>query len=201
MLEAFAKFGLFDISVIAAGDLQVDQHHTIEDIGFVLGQTFSKALGNRKGINRAGYFILPMDESLCIAAADINGRPYLQYKASFRRRYCGGFDTDTLEDFFYGFGIGCAANIVICTPYGRSDHHKTEAIFKAFGKAMKMACSIDPRASEEIPSTKGVIEMLCGSFAGKKISRKKMEADDDSNSGLWRWKPVQPSKCDGLPEG
>ena len=155
--ENFAKHGLFDIKMKAKGDLEVDQHHLVEDCGIVLGQAFKKALGNKKGINRAGYFVYPMDEALAVVAVDISGRPYLQFDAKFKRRFCGDLDTDLLEDFFQGFAIGLEANVVVRMPFGRSDHHRIEAIFKAFGKAMKMACSKDKRAKEEIPSTKGKI--------------------------------------------
>ncbi|MEK6949856.1 MAG: imidazoleglycerol-phosphate dehydratase HisB [Nanoarchaeota archaeon] len=157
MLEAFSKHGLFDIKIKAKGDIEVDQHHTIEDIGIVLGRAFKKALGDKKGINRAGYFVYPMDEALAVVAVDIGGRPYLQYDAKFKERLCGSFDTDTLEDFFYGFTAGLGANVAVRMPYGRRDHHKIEAIFKAFAKAMKMACSTDKMAIEDIPSTKGAI--------------------------------------------
>lgn len=158
MLESFAKHGLFDIDMTAEGDLHVDQHHLIEDCGIVLGQVFKKALGDKKGINRAGYFVYPMDEALAVVAIDIGGRPFLQFEAKFERRFCGELDTDLLEDFFHGFAVNLGANVVVRMPYGRSDHHKIEAIFKAFSKAMKMACSTDPRAIENIPSTKGMIE-------------------------------------------
>src|SRR3989338_3549349 len=154
MLESFAKHGLFDIKTNAKGDTKVDQHHIVEDIGIVLGQAFKKALGNKKGINRAGYFVYPMDEALAVVAVDIGGRPYLQYDARFKRRFCGNLDTDVLEDFFYGFASNLEANVVVRMPYGRSDHHKIEAIFKAFAKSMKMACSKDPR-QKNVPSTKG----------------------------------------------
>lgn len=157
MLESFSKHGLFDIKLTVEGDLKVDQHHTVEDIGIVLGQAFKKSLGDKKGINRAGYFVYPMDEALAVVAIDISGRPYLQFDAKFDRRFCGELDTDLLEDFFYGFAVNLGANVVVRMPYGRSDHHKIEAIFKAFAKAMKMACSKDPRAIEDIPSTKGEI--------------------------------------------
>ena len=157
MLESFTKHGLFDISLKADGDLHVDQHHLVEDCGIVLGQTFKNALGDKKGINRAGYFVYPMDEALAVVAIDIGGRPFLQYETNFKRRFCGELDTDLLEDFFLGFAINLGANVVVRMPYGRSDHHKIEAIFKAFAKAMKMACSIDPQAIENIPSTKGKI--------------------------------------------
>jgi imidazoleglycerol-phosphate dehydratase len=158
MLESFAKHGLFDVTMQAEGDLHVDQHHVVEDCGIVLGQAFKKSLGDKKGVNRAGYFVYPMDEALAVVAVDIGGRPYLQFDATFKRRFCGELDTDLLEDFFQGFSISLGANVVVRMPYGRSDHHKIEAIFKAFAKAMKMACSTDPRAIENIPSTKGMIE-------------------------------------------
>jgi imidazoleglycerol-phosphate dehydratase len=157
MLESFAKHGLFDILMDVNGDMEIDQHHTIEDTGIVLGQAFKGALGDKKGINRTGYFIFPMDESLAIAALDISGRPYLKFKAKFRRRFCGDFDTDLLKDFFYGFSVGLGANIAVKIDYGRSEHHKIEALFKAFAKAMKTACSKDSRAAKELPSTKGLI--------------------------------------------
>ena len=157
-LESFAKHGLFDITITANGDLHVDQHHLVEDCGIVLGQAFKQALGDKKGINRAGYFVYPMDEALAVVAVDIGGRPFLQFEADFKRRFCGELDTDLLEHFFQGFAMGLGANVVVRMPYGRSDHHKIEATFKAFAKAMKMACSTDPRAIENIPSTKGMIE-------------------------------------------
>ena len=157
MLESFTKHGLFTIRMEVRGDTEVDQHHTVEDGGIVLGEAFKKALRDKKGINRAGYFVYPMDEALAVVAIDIGGRPYLQFDAQFKRRFCGDFDTDLLEDFFYGFVVALGANVVVRMPYGRSDHHRIEAIFKAFAKAMKMACSTDPRAIENIPSTKGVI--------------------------------------------
>jgi imidazoleglycerol-phosphate dehydratase len=157
MLETFSKHGLFDLTFSAAGDLQVDQHHTIEDCGIVLGQSFKKALGDLKGINRAGYFILPMDEALALVAVDIGGRPYLQFDAEFRSRFCGQLETDLIEDFFQAFAVNLNANIVVKIIQGRNDHHKIEAVFKAFAKAMKMACALDPRATGKIPSTKGVL--------------------------------------------
>jgi imidazoleglycerol-phosphate dehydratase len=158
MLSTFAKTGCFDLKLNIQGDLNVDQHHTVEDTGIVLGQAFKKALGNKKGINRAGFFVYPMDEALAVVAVDISGRPYLQLDAKFKRRFCGDLDTDLIEDFFQAFTSNLGANIVVRMPYGRSDHHKIEAIFKAFGRAMKTACSKDKRMLNEIPSTKGVIE-------------------------------------------
>jgi len=159
MLETFSKHSLCDIKLKAKGDLQVDQHHLVEDCGVVLGKAFSLTLGGKKGINRAGYFIFPMDDALAIVACDLGGRPFLQFKATFRRRFCGELETDLIEDFFYGFAVGAAANIAIRVASGRNDHHKIEAIFKAFAKAMKMACSKDRRMIKEIPSTKGVIQI------------------------------------------
>jgi len=157
MFEAFGKHGLFDLELEATGDLQVDQHHLVEDCGIVLGQAFKEALGDKAGINRAGYFVFPMDEALAIAAVDVSGRPFLQYDAKFERRFCGELDTDVLADFFQGFANGLGANVAISIPAGRSDHHKIEALFKAFTKAMKMACSKDARAMGSTPSTKGMI--------------------------------------------
>jgi imidazoleglycerol-phosphate dehydratase len=158
MLETFSKHGLFDIQLKAKGDLQVDAHHLLEDCGLCLGQAFKEALGDKKGIHRAGFFVYPMDEALAVVAVDLGGRPCLQFAAQFKRRYCGELDTDALEDFFQAFTVHCAANVVVRMPFGRSDHHKLEAIFKAFAKALKQACSLDPRALDDIPSTKGVID-------------------------------------------
>ena len=157
MIETFGKTSAFDIELKAKGDFKVDQHHTVEDIGLVMGQALKEALGDKRGINRAGFFVYPMDDALAVVAVDIGGRPYCKYDAEFKRRLCGELDLDTLEDFFCGFSVGLGANISVKMPYGRSDHHKAEAIFKAFGKAMKMSCSIDKRMINEIPSTKGVI--------------------------------------------
>jgi len=158
MFEAFAKHGLFDLKIVASGDLEVDQHHLVEDCGIVLGKAFRDALGEKKGINRAGYFVYPMDEALAVVAVDLSGRSYLQFDVELERRFCGDFDTDLLEDFFQGVAFNMNSNVVVRMPYGRSDHHKIEAIFKAFGKAMKMACSVDPRAADHVPSTKGMID-------------------------------------------
>ncbi|MBT4351340.1 imidazoleglycerol-phosphate dehydratase HisB [archaeon] len=156
MLEAFSKHGLFDLEIDVKGDIEVDQHHTVEDIGIALGNAFLDALDDKKGINRSGYFVYPMDEALAVVAIDLSGRPYLQYDAEFKRRYCGELDTDLLHDFFEAFAVNLKANVVVRMPYGRSDHHKIEAIFKAFAKAMKMACEKDDRI-KGVLSTKGVI--------------------------------------------
>ena len=158
MLETFAKHGMFNLCLKAKDDLVMDQHHLIEDCGLMLGKVFNKALGDKKGFNRAGYFVYPMDEALAVVSVDIGGRPFLQYAATFNRQFCGRMNTDLLEDFFHAFSIHLKANIVIRMLYGRSDHHKIEAIFKAFGKEIRMACSRDIREIENIPSTKGVID-------------------------------------------
>ncbi len=157
MLESFSKHGLFDLEIKAEGDIKVDQHHTIEDIGIVLGQAFKEALGDKKGINRSGSFAYPMDEALAVVAVDLGGRPFLKFDAKFKRRICGDLDTDILTDFFQGFSTNLGANIAIVMPYGRSDHHKIEAIFKAFAKALMMACERNARIGSNVLSTKGRI--------------------------------------------
>lgn len=157
MLELFAKHGGFDLTLHAQGDLDVDQHHTVEDAGIVLGQLFSKALGDRKGINRAGYFVLPMDETLAVAAVDLGGRPALVYKDLVKVRLVGDLQTELCEDFFSGFTIHAGANLHAKIMYGRSNHHKIEAIFKCFARAMKYACSKDARLKDQLPSTKGLL--------------------------------------------
>ncbi|MCS7041988.1 MAG: imidazoleglycerol-phosphate dehydratase HisB [Bryobacteraceae bacterium] len=157
MLELFAKHGAFDLSLEARGDLDVDQHHTVEDVGIVLGQLFAKALGDRKGINRAGYFVLPMDETLAVVAVDLGGRPYLVYEDRVRTRLVGDLQAELLEDFFHGFTTHAGANLHAKVLYGRSSHHKVEAIFKCFARAMRYACSKDPRLKDQLPSTKGLL--------------------------------------------
>jgi imidazoleglycerol-phosphate dehydratase len=157
MLELFAKHGGFDLTLKASGDLDVDQHHTVEDAGIVLGQLFSKALGDRKGINRAGYFVVPMDETLAVAAVDLGGRPYIVYKDLVKTRYVGDLQTELLEDFFHGFSVHAGANLHAKVMYGRSNHHKIEAIFKCFARALRYACSKDARLKGQLPSTKGLL--------------------------------------------
>ena len=157
MLELFAKHGAFDLTLRAAGDLDVDQHHTVEDAGIVLGQLFSKALGDRRGINRAGYFVLPMDETLAVVAVDLSGRPALVYKDLVKTRLVGDLQTELVEDFFGGFVNHAGANLHAKVLYGRSNHHKIEAIFKCFARAMRYACSRDARLKEQLPSTKGLL--------------------------------------------
>jgi imidazoleglycerol-phosphate dehydratase len=157
MLELFAKHGGFDLKLQAKGDLDIDQHHTVEDVGIVLGQLFSKALGDRKGINRAGYFVLPMDETLAVAAVDLGGRAALVYKDLVRVRLVGDLQTELVEDFFGGFVNHAGANLHAKILYGRSSHHKIEAIFKCFARAMRYACSTDERLKDQLPSTKGLL--------------------------------------------
>lgn len=157
MLELFARHGGFDLTLHAAGDLDVDQHHTVEDAGIVLGQLFSKALGDRRGINRAGYFVLPMDEALAVAAVDLGGRPYLVYKDLVKVRRVGDLEAELLEDFFRGFVSHAGANLHVKVLYGRSSHHKIEAVFKCFARAMKYACSKDRKLRGQLPSTKGLL--------------------------------------------
>jgi imidazoleglycerol-phosphate dehydratase len=157
LLDNFGKHGLFDLKIRAKGDIEIDQHHTVEDIGIALSEVFKKALGEKKGINRSGYFVFPMDEALSVAAVDISGRGFLNFDANFSKEKLGDLETDLIKEFFYGFSRGLEATIHIRFLYGENDHHKAESIFKAFGKAMKMACSKDKRILKEIPSTKGVI--------------------------------------------
>jgi imidazoleglycerol-phosphate dehydratase len=157
MLELFSKHGGFDLNLKANGDLDVDQHHTVEDVGIVLGQLFSQALGDRKGINRAGYFVMPMDETLAVVAVDLGGRPALVYKDKVKVRMVGDLQTELAEDFFGGFVAHAGANLHAKVLYGRSNHHKLEAVFKCFARAMKYACSVDERLKDQLPSTKGLL--------------------------------------------
>jgi imidazoleglycerol-phosphate dehydratase len=157
MLELFARHGGFDLTLKADGDLDVDQHHTVEDVGIVLGQLFSKALGDRMGINRAGYFVLPMDETLAVVALDMGGRPALVYKDLVKVRLVGDLQTELVEDFFGGWVNHAGANLHVKVLYGRSNHHKIEAVFKCFARALKYGCSKDARLKDQLPSTKGLL--------------------------------------------
>jgi imidazoleglycerol-phosphate dehydratase len=157
MLELFAKHGGFDLELHAEGDLHVDQHHTVEDAGIVLGQLFSKALGDRRGINRAGYFVQPMDEALAVVAVDLGGRPYLVYKDRVKARRLGDLQAELVEDFFQGFVSHAGANLHVQVLYGRSSHHQIEAVFKCFARALRYACSKDRRLRGQLPSTKGLL--------------------------------------------
>ena len=157
MLELFTKHGGFDLKLVDKGDLDVDQHHTVEDVGIVLGQLFAKALGDRRGVNRAGYFVLPMDETLAVVAVDLGGRPALVYKDLVKTVLVGDLQTELVEDFFDGFVNHAGANLHAKVLYGRSNHHKIEAIFKCFARAMRYACSKDSRLKKQLPSTKGLL--------------------------------------------
>jgi imidazoleglycerol-phosphate dehydratase len=157
MLELFTRHGGFDLKLRADGDLDVDQHHTVEDIGIALGEAVEAALGSRRGINRAGYFVMPMDESIGVVAIDLGGRAHAVVDARVRTQKVGDLQADLLTDFFEGFARGARANVHLKVLYGRSDHHKIEALFKAFGRALRMACSRDKRLAKVMPSTKGLL--------------------------------------------
>jgi imidazoleglycerol-phosphate dehydratase len=157
MLELFARHGAFDLTINAAGDLDVDQHHTVEDLGITLGEAVTKALGNRRGINRAGYFVMPMDETLAVAAIDLGGRPHAVVSLHVQAARVGDLQTELVQDFFEGFAIGARANVHVKVLYGRSSHHKIEAVFKAFARALRVACAKDKRLARMLPSTKGLL--------------------------------------------
>ena len=157
MLELFTKHAAFDLRLWAKGDLDVDQHHTVEDIGIVLGQLVAKAIGDRVGINRAGYFVMPMDETLAVVAIDLGGRVALMYDDKVEAPTVGDLQTELLEDFFGGFAQHALANVHVKVMYGRSTHHKIEAVFKCFARALRYACSTDERLKDELPSTKGLL--------------------------------------------
>ena len=157
MLELTARHGAFDLRIDAAGDLDVDQHHTVEDVGIALGEAVTAALGARRGINRAGYFVMPMDETLAVAAIDLSGRPHAVVNLGVRARVVGDLQTELVTDFFQGFAIGARANVHLKVLYGRSSHHKVEAVFKAFARALRVACSRDRRLARVLPSTKGLL--------------------------------------------
>ncbi len=157
MLELFARHGGFDLTVRATGDLDVDQHHTVEDLGIALGEAVSTALGTRKGINRAGYFVMPMDEALAVAAIDLSGRIHTVVDLRVRTRMVGDLQTELVHDFFEGFAQGARANVHVKVLYGRSSHHHVEAVFKAFARALRVACARDRRLARMLPSTKGLL--------------------------------------------
>jgi imidazoleglycerol-phosphate dehydratase len=157
MLELFARHGAFDLTVHASGDLDVDQHHTVEDLGIVLGEAVLAALGDRRGINRAGYFVMPMDETLAVAAIDLGGRPHAVVNLKLRVRRVGDLQSELIHDFFEGFAMGARANVHLNVLYGRSSHHHIEAVFKAFARALRVACARDARLAKMLPSTKGLL--------------------------------------------
>jgi len=157
MLELFAHHGGFDLELTATGDLDVDQHHTVEDVGISLGQAFSQALGGKRGILRAGYFVMPMDETLALAAVDFSGRTAAVVSTRLRTRLVGDLQSELVDDFFEGFARGAQANVHARVLYGRSNHHKAEALFKAFARALRAACWRDKQMLDLLPSTKGLL--------------------------------------------
>jgi imidazoleglycerol-phosphate dehydratase len=157
MLELVARHGAFDLRIEADGDLDVDQHHTVEDLGIALGEAVSRAIGTRRGINRAGYFVMPMDETLAVAAIDLGGRPHAVVDLKVRAARVGDLQTELVHDFFDGFALGARANVHVKVLYGRSSHHHIEAVFKAFARALRVACAKDRRLARMLPSTKGLL--------------------------------------------
>jgi len=157
MLELVARHGAFDLEVNATGDLDVDQHHTVEDVGIALGEAFAQALGDKRGIWRAGYFVMPMDETLGVVAVDFSGRSSAVVETTVRSRLVGDLQSELVADFFDGFARGARANVHAKVLYGRSSHHKVESLFKAFGRALRVACSRDRQLGRMLPSTKGLL--------------------------------------------
>src|SRR5580700_8344316 len=157
MLELFTRHGAFDLDLACSGDLDVDQHHTVEDVGIALGEAFDRALGDKRGILRAGYFLMTMDETLGLAAVDLSGRAAHVVETRVKTRLVGDLQSELVEDFFEGFARGARANVHVKTMYGRSNHHKVEALFKAFARALRFACSRDSQLKEQLPSTKGLL--------------------------------------------
>lgn len=157
MLDAMSRFGLLDLTLTCQGDLDIDAHHTVEDVGICLGRALREALGDRVGIRRAGSAYLPMDEALAFAAIDISGRPYLSWEAAFAAPMVGTFDTQLAEEFFRALCVNAGLTLHMKVLAGRNDHHKLEALFKAFGLALRDAAAIDPRV-KGVPSTKGTLD-------------------------------------------
>jgi imidazoleglycerol-phosphate dehydratase len=157
MLELFARHGAFDLALDARGDLDVDQHHTVEDVGIVLGEAVQRALGDKRGIMRAGYFLMPMDETLTAAAIDIGGRPYCVLKGKISAKRVGDFQTELVEDFFQAFAQSARCNLHLRILYGRSSHHQVESLFKCFARALRFAVTRDTRLKKVLPSTKGLL--------------------------------------------
>jgi len=157
MLELVTRHGGFDLKLRATGDLDVDQHHTVEDVGIALGEAVSAALGNRRGINRAGYFVMPMDETLGVAAVDLSGRIHSVTDLRLKVAKVGDLQSELVGDFFDGFAQGARANVHMKVLYGRSSHHQIEALFKAFARALRYACSKDRRLAKVLPSTKELL--------------------------------------------
>jgi imidazoleglycerol-phosphate dehydratase len=157
MLELVARHGAFDLQIAADGDLDVDQHHTVEDVGLALGEAVAVAIGSKRGINRAGYFVMPMDETLAVAAIDLSGRPHAAVDLKLAVKRVGDLQAELVHDFFEAFASAARANVHLKVMYGRSSHHQVEAIFKAFARALRVACSRDRRLGRALPSTKGLL--------------------------------------------
>jgi|SRR5215831_8739701 len=157
MLDLVARHGAFDLTVAAKGDLDVDQHHTVEDVGITLGDAVRNALGSKRGILRAGYFLMPMDETLAVAAVDLGGRPFFVVNAKIKAERVGDFQVELLEDFFAGFASAARASVHLRCLYGRSSHHQVEAMFKAFARALRFAVARDKRLKKMLPSTKELL--------------------------------------------
>ena len=157
MLELFTRHGGFDLTLACDGDLDVDQHHTVEDVGLALGEAVNRALGDRRGILRAGYFVMPMDETLALAAVDLSGRAHAVVDTKVRQQRVGDLQTELVHDFFEAFARASRANVHVKVLYGRSSHHKVEAMFKAFSRALRFACATDVRLRKMLPSTKGLL--------------------------------------------
>lgn len=155
MLDQVARHGMFDIEIKATGDLHIDAHHTVEDVGITLGQALYKAIGDKKGIRRYGHAYVPLDEALSRAVIDYSGRPGLEYNVSYPRAFIGEFDVDLLKEFFQGFVNHAKVTLHLDNLSGANAHHIAETVFKAFGRALRMATEADPRMSEIVPSTKG----------------------------------------------
>jgi imidazoleglycerol-phosphate dehydratase len=157
MLELVSRHGGFDLEVEAVGDLDVDQHHTVEDVGIALGTAVAEAVGAKRGINRAGYFVMPMDETLAVAAIDLSGRPFAVVDLKLKVKQVGDLQSELVQDFFEGFAAAAKANVHLKVLYGRSSHHQIEAIFKAFARALRFACAKDRQMARQLPSTKGLL--------------------------------------------
>ena len=157
MLELVARHGGLDLTIDASGDLDVDAHHTVEDVGIALGDAVRQALGSKRGIHRAGYFVMPMDETLAVAALDFSGRPFAVVDLRLAVKKVGDLPTELVQDFFEGFASAARANVHLKVLYGRSSHHQIEAIFKAFARALRSACARDRRLGRTLPSTKGLL--------------------------------------------
>ena len=157
MLELVARHGAFDLTIAADGDLDVDAHHTVEDVGIAIGEAVRQAVGSKRGINRAGYFVMPMDETLAVAAIDLSGRPHTVVTLGVKAAKVGDLPTELVTDFFEGFAAAARANVHLKVLYGRSSHHRIEAVFKAFARALRVACAEDHRLAKQLPSTKGLL--------------------------------------------